>query len=205
MANEAVIASFFGARGEMALPSTFVFDGNGTLERSYRRTISQKELVDATAEAAETAEEHRRNAVTLLVDGKRNEAIAALVRGLELDPDNPTARWRLGTVFLEGARVAEAVEHLELAARMAPDDPEIWADLSAAYKKAGRVEDYGAAVHRAAAQGRSARAQYYLGFYLKERGDEKGAELAFKRAIEIDPTLYKAYLNDRGKKPGAGR
>jgi Flp pilus assembly protein TadD len=69
------------------------------------------------------------------------EGIKALVRAVEIDPDLYEARVTLGRALVARGRAAEAVEHLQRAAALAPGNPEPHYQLSLAYRRLGRKEE----------------------------------------------------------------
>ena len=60
--------------------------------------------------------------------------------GLRAKPDYADARYLLGKILLAKGDATAAVEHLEAAARQAPDDANIHYQLGQAYQKLGRTE-----------------------------------------------------------------
>jgi cytochrome c-type biogenesis protein CcmH/NrfG len=57
----------------------------------------------------------------LAAEGNVDEAISALRRALELDPQNAEAHFRLGLVLFGLGRSSSAIEHLDEAVRLQPD------------------------------------------------------------------------------------
>ena len=55
-------------------------------------------------------------------------------------PETADARYLLGKILLAQGAATEAVEHLEAAARLAPEDASIRYQLGQAYQKLGRTE-----------------------------------------------------------------
>jgi len=60
---------------------------------------------------------------------------------LRAQPDFADARYLLGKILLLQGETAEAVEHLEAAARLAPEEANTHYQLGRAYTKLGRTED----------------------------------------------------------------
>lgn len=73
-------------------------------------------------------------------DGSR-EGIAALRKVNSLDGRNYEARMTLGKSLLRLKEYEEAIEHLKIAAELAPGNPEPHYQLALAYRKLGRLED----------------------------------------------------------------
>jgi tetratricopeptide (TPR) repeat protein len=70
---------------------------------------------------------------------------------IENQPRNPKQQFNLGVFYLEKNDFRAAVEHLRLALELNPDDKEIWANLGAAYYRAGSLERAEAAWSKALA------------------------------------------------------
>ncbi len=100
--DERVLAAFFGSEFELALPSTFVFDGDGRLRRVFRGAVTEAELDGLLASFRD--EGTNETTLRLLaaawigqarVHRARDETAAARAsyeRALRLDPGNRTAR-----------------------------------------------------------------------------------------------------------------
>ena len=80
--------------------------------------------------------------------GLIEDAIACYRNALLESSDNPTLRHHLGAALLTNGSAAEAVQELREAARLAPDDPDIWNDLAVAASAAGRLPDAATAFRR---------------------------------------------------------
>jgi Flp pilus assembly protein TadD len=64
-----------------------------------------------------------------------------VLRGvLQETPDHTGARYLLGKILLAQGAAAEAIEHLEAAARLDPEDASVHYQLAQAYQKTGRTE-----------------------------------------------------------------
>jgi Flp pilus assembly protein TadD len=60
---------------------------------------------------------------------------------METAPDHFTSRAAMGRVLLESGDALGAIPHLEMAARLAPDSPQVRLALGTAYSRAGRPAD----------------------------------------------------------------
>jgi len=67
-----------------------------------------------------------------------DEGLKELARAIEINPDLYEARVALGRALVARGRAAEAIEHLQRAARLAPGNPEPHYQLSLAYRRLGR-------------------------------------------------------------------
>jgi adenylate cyclase len=90
-----------------------------------------------------SAEGHLGLGVLLVKRGGDNqsEGITELERCVALDPNNYEARITLGRVLVSKGRAADAIEHLRVAANVAPNNPEPHYQLSLAYRKLGRKDE----------------------------------------------------------------
>lgn len=74
-------------------------------------------------------------------DGALKRAVALLRKAVELDASLPVAHYQLGRLALERDRAAEALPHLETAARLNPDQSRVHYLLARAYRRLGRGEE----------------------------------------------------------------
>lgn len=81
--------------------------------------------------------------------GEIREAMEQLAEAIEADPDDPLPRTPYGRLQLLAMAYSEAQTHLERAAELNPDDPQVWLDLATLYEKT-RVMDRAWAAHRRA-------------------------------------------------------
>ncbi len=172
LADEALLKSFFGTGGDVPLPSTFVFDGNGDLRRIFRREVGQEELglllASFSDEGTGAAELDRRGARAHHL-GNDPEALEWLKKALAVDPDSMLATYHMGLVLLGLGRPEEGIAHLRRAAEL---DPEYW------------------------------NAWYNLGAALHNRRDFKGAAEAYRNAHKLRPTdivILLSFGNSAGK------
>ncbi|MBC7930920.1 MAG: tetratricopeptide repeat protein, partial [Rubrivivax sp.] len=98
---------------------------------------------ELAASQPRVAEGHLGLGVLLLKRGGADaeEGLMELERALALNPNIYEARVALGRALVASGRAAEAVEHLQRAAELAPENPEPHYQLSLAYKRMGRSED----------------------------------------------------------------
>lgn len=128
--------------------------------------------------------------------GHTVEAVPALRRAVELQPDYTLARYHLGLALLELNQPSDAVAELRLVAR-APDAPEhTLFDLGRAYLRlsafaqAEQVFSQYLRVHS-----NSVEATYLLAWANLRRGDHTAAHRQFLRVIELAPDTAPAHLN----------
>jgi tetratricopeptide (TPR) repeat protein len=82
----------------------------------------------------------RREAAARSDSGEYDRAVAALRKVLELSPSAASSQLELGVALLKAGQTAEAVDHLQLAARL-EDSLEVHDQLTSAYAALGRPAD----------------------------------------------------------------
>lgn len=97
----------------------------------YRRVLER---------APNWIEAHINLGVALYQMGMTEEARAAFLSAVELDPANGISRYNLGCVLEEQGRMSEAIEHLNAAARAMPAHADVHFNLALAYEKSGARE-----------------------------------------------------------------
>jgi Flp pilus assembly protein TadD len=56
-------------------------------------------------------------------------------QAIEVDPDDPFPRTQYGRLLILAMSFTDASAHLERAAELTPDDPQVWLDLATLYEK----------------------------------------------------------------------
>ena len=74
------------------------------------------------------------------LQGRPDEALRLIREVLSARPGFADARYLAGKILLEKDAPAEAVEQLEAAARLAPDEANVHYQLAQAYQKLGRAD-----------------------------------------------------------------
>lgn len=87
--------------------------------------------------APDWIEAHINLGVALYQMGMAEEARAAFLAAVKLDPANAISRYNLGCVLEEQGKFAEAIEHLSAAARSMPNHSDVHFNLALAYEKSG--------------------------------------------------------------------
>jgi len=130
--------------------------------------------------------------------GKLAEAERLYLAALAADARDMTALHFLGVLRAQQGRMAEALEKIDAALALAPDDAEMHLNRANVLKSTGRLDEALAAYDRALtlkpdwAQGENNR-----GTVLKALGRFEEALAAYDRALAIDPNNPEA-LNNRG-------
>jgi len=110
------------------------------LERSGDDAGALNAYKELIAKEPRSAEGHLGVGVLLVKLGgdKQAEGMTELQRCIALDPNNYEARITLGRVLVSKGRAEDAIQHLRVAADLAPDNPEPHYQLSLAFRKLGR-------------------------------------------------------------------
>jgi predicted Zn-dependent protease len=101
--------------------------------------------------------------------GEIREALTQLEAAVEADPHDPEIRTHYGRLLLLSMSYGDAREHLERAAQLNPDDPQVWLDLATLYQKMQALDRSWEARGRAEAlaEGREIY-QHEMGFWVLE-------------------------------------
>jgi len=131
----------------------------------------------------------------LLEAGKPEEAIRYLERALALDGQSVLARINLGGAYVLAGRPREAIPLLEAARDAEPDNPMIWTNLGAAYlgnrilatseQQLQAIQAFEKALEL---NPLAPNLHYNLGLIYLDRGDAERAIVAFRHAIQVDPS-----------------
>jgi len=125
--------------------------------------------------------------------GKKEEAIAALVKAVELSPSNVDSQFELGNLMISLKNFRGALPHLEVANVLQPKNPRMLAALGYTWSNLGNHQNaktfLGQAVNVAP---KFALAWYHLGNAQLALGDRNGATDSFTVAIQLQPTFTAA-------------
>lgn len=126
--------------------------------------------------------------------GRFEEAAGALLRGLDLDPDNRTARYNYSRVLLATGRTGEAILQLEKLAQAAPEDAEVALSLIEARLSAGDRARALKAAGDVSAAGGDGRVLAALGGALVRAGELEEAAAVLAKAVERSPAEAAPWL-----------
>jgi tetratricopeptide (TPR) repeat protein len=121
-----------------------VAEAQATLGRIYLRqgrlAEAEQELrAELTVNPQDGKAQH--DLALVLETAQRSDEAIALLRGvLVSQPDFADARYLLGKLLVARGAAAEALEHLEAAARLSPGDENVHFQLANAYRKLGNTE-----------------------------------------------------------------
>jgi tetratricopeptide (TPR) repeat protein len=127
---------------------------------------------------------------------KGGEAVEALKRAVELDPELPSARYELGKALIQADDIAGAVAQFRKTIALLPDYASAWGNLGAAL---GEIEDFegaSSALTRAVElDPENAALHSNLGVAYRDHGRLSEAETGFRRALELDPDFVFGHYN----------
>ncbi|MEL6345913.1 MAG: tetratricopeptide repeat protein [Myxococcota bacterium] len=135
-------------------------------------------------------------AVQLLEADDLSRAARLCQQLIDAHPDGVGAYHLMGRILSAAGRPDDALQALDRAAKIAPDEPEIRFDQALIFQEAGRLED--AVTHWRAGldiSPRTTEAWMHLGGSLYEMGRLVDAERAYHQATEVDPEDPMAHFN----------
>ncbi len=170
------------------------------LGRYYRsqgdRAAAEKSLQRALQTDAPTAPVHIELGDLYLEGGRAAEAVVQFQQALKANPNSAHAQYGLGVALAGAGKPREAAAALEAAARLAPRDP---APLQALARLSSEQKRYDAALQSIdsaiALAPQSSQLQLDRGDILAMKGDLRGAEQAYRAAIERDASNATALNN----------
>lgn len=121
--DDNVLANFFGTEETMALPSTFVFDGQNRLRRLFRGQITQTDLdqlLDSLEDEGIFLADLELAARSARQAGDFQTALMQYRRLAELNPTNPQSLYHVGEIALETSMFSEARDAFERVVRRSP-------------------------------------------------------------------------------------
>jgi len=139
---------------------------------------------------------HNNLGVTLMRQGKDQEAMIHYRKALEIKPNYADAYYNIGTVFMRQGKDQEALAHFLQALSLKPERAETHNQLGAILTRQGKVEE--AIAHFAQAvriDPDHEEARYNLGTVLLRRGRAQEAMIHFNRALQINPKDTKVHIN----------
>lgn len=203
LADEEVMARFFGSSAAAALPSTFVFDGDGRLRRLFRGAVTQSVLDALLASFRDEALSEvalRLLAETHFAAGNYERASGYYSRLAELQPRRlyqirqswrrrrARDRFEAGRARLLAGRAAEAIGDFRAALTVLGEDGEALVQLGTAAAVAGRLELAAQAFDRAiAADAQSVPARIGRARVHVAQSERESARTRYAQALRLDP------------------
>jgi tetratricopeptide (TPR) repeat protein len=132
----------------------------------------------------------------LFLEGRQEEAMEHLQRGLALAPDDPGVHYNLGNALQALGRLPQALEQFEIAVHLAPKDPVNQFTLADALLKSGRAEE---AIRHLEIVLQilpdHADSHCELGGAYMRTGRDKEAVAEYEKALQIQPDHLEANAN----------
>ena len=181
---------------DIRYPLAMAYRGLGELEKAevhlQRRdegTVRRPDpLMQAMRDSLRSPSAYEREGIQALGSGDWEAAAAAFRRGIELAPENPSLRHRLGTALYMLGNEREGQAQFEEALRVSPDYAEAHYSLGLILEGSGRFEE---ALHRFSTAVRHApsyvEARVRLARLLRRAGRPNEALAEYDRVIAADP------------------
>jgi len=127
---------------------------------------------------------------------KGREAVEALKRAVELDPDLASARYELGKALIQADDIEGAVAQFRKTIELLPEYASAWGNFGAAL---GELEDFegasSALIRAVELDPENAALHSNLGVSYRDQGRLREAEARFRRAVELDPDFVFGHYN----------
>ncbi|MBN2372423.1 tetratricopeptide repeat protein [bacterium] len=128
--------------------------------------------------------------------GMNGDAVKAIKKAIELDPDYAEAWNQLGNLYMESGDIQGAAEQFEKAIDLDPEHVTAHNNLGLIYSRMGQTEDAIKEFHEAARlDPNSAEAHNNLGSLYLGKGLYEQARSELEKALEIRPDYKKAMIN----------
>jgi len=132
----------------------------------------------------------------LLRQGRLEDALAPLLKSVQLDPDDFQARNNLGSVLLELRRLGEAEENFRQALALNPEYAQAHNNLGITLLERGCFEEAVACYRQALSlMPNFVEAHNNLGNGLKELGHLKKAEASYRQALVLNQDFAEGHYN----------
>ena len=158
------------------------------VQRSGALDLAANYLGEAQKRAPENPDYNRDLGAVLVALDRIPNARAMLDRAAALNADDPAVRFHLANVQSHQDEFSAAIENYLFCIERQPNAPDVYANLSAAYRSTGRIADAIASAQKAIAlRAKFPEALNNLGLALCDARDYPAAIKAFGRALDLDP------------------
>lgn len=186
----------FEARGQALAYYRFALSGL-YLERGDFRRAAEELAKAELADPGSSEIKYRLGFVYMILD-MRGRAVEKFDESIRLDPSNPSPRKDLGRVYLarsDDASRRKGRESLLAAAELDPGDGEIYLLLSAGELRSGNLSSAREYAEKSLSiSSTDVRGHFYLGNISARENDLGAAVGHYKRALDIHPRYYPAFL-----------
>jgi transitional endoplasmic reticulum ATPase len=126
-----------------------------------------------------------------------DDTLRILSDAVRASPDNVNLRRHLASLFAKAGRNEEAVEHYREALRLGPDDAATMLALARCYAELGRDSHALVVLETLLSKGNAPAAAYLaMARLAKKQGDATKAAHHYREAVDADPTLRDADLEE---------
>jgi tetratricopeptide (TPR) repeat protein len=127
---------------------------------------------------------------------KGRDAVDALKRAIELDPELAAARYELGKALIQADDIEGAVAQFRKTVELLPEYASAWGNLGASLGEIKDFEGASSALTRAVElDPENAALHSNLGVSYRDQGRLPQAERLFRRAVELDPDFVFGHYN----------
>ena len=176
------------------------------MKTDNNRELISKNLMKAVKLGKSIPRAHYLWGIFLQEDRRRNEAIGAFTRSLQLRPSLVDARFRLATLYVEEGRQAEGIHQYQLVLKQRPNHLGAHRNLAVLFEQSGQLEE--AEEHQKAISQMHPYNAYHLstlGRFYERVGWESKAKAAYRQAERLDPSKdrrrLRPLLKSRNKAP----
>jgi tetratricopeptide (TPR) repeat protein len=198
----------FDRRRDLPVPLSFLLNREGAIVKVYQGLVRPEQLLADAGSIPSTAvgfidkalpfkgkvfqERFQRNdltyAVALFQHGYLGQAAVEFKKVISAKPDDATAYYNLGTLYLRMDRLPDSREYLDQAVKLRPDYAEAWNNLGMIAAKNGQEEE----AIRDFQRSLTIRPTYEtalvnLGNLLRRKGSLGDAKELLERAVQVSP------------------
>jgi tetratricopeptide (TPR) repeat protein len=161
---------------------------NFKMESTAQQPGKESEAKTAVPEQSPAIVEARAG-MTLLKEGKFDEAIASFQKALQLDPSLSTVHYNLGAAFERKENLPQAREHFQKAIELKPDFGDAYLALGNSYLSERKFDAPAIEALTKATEllPQNYNAFYNLGVCYANAGKYTEAEAAFRKAVALTP------------------
>ncbi|HID55141.1 TPA: tetratricopeptide repeat protein [Candidatus Poribacteria bacterium] len=199
-----------------ATSADLIVDASINLAICYLKMGKLKEAENILEQAAEISPDNPylmyNLGIIYLKMGRYERAVGKFMRCLDVEELSADARMGLGLCYAKMNRRREAIGEFEEVAKLRPDDPQVWYNIGVLAFESGELDRSKEAFRRAKELGykggieeflkaiagmrkREAKLAYNEGVSLQRDERYEEAIEAFKKALQLDPKMKRAYLN----------
>jgi tetratricopeptide (TPR) repeat protein len=172
-------------QGWLLIAGADVADGNLTGARDALRR--------ATASSVDATVAQRSLAMVLLQTGEAPEALRLLTQLAARSPRDSALRRQLAQAMVANGQPGPAVQELEEAHGLMPDDLELSFALASGYLRLKKVDDAEALLNTIARARPQASTYVLIGRTYRDFGDYERARSTLRRALQLDPRARRAH------------